>query len=49
MEIDNKKVVFSIRLDSEIVKEAALRYPDKTVLEAFCCMGILSLEEKWLH
>lgn len=46
MEIDNKKVVFSIRLSSEIVKEAALRYPDKTVLEAFCCMGILILSSE---
>jgi hypothetical protein len=43
MKIDKCKVAFSIKLDPKVVREAALRYPDKTVLDAFFIMGVLNV------
>lgn len=40
MDIDSKKVVFSIKLDPDVVRNAALKYPDKTVLDAFFYLGV---------
>lgn len=48
MEIDKYRVIFSMKLNPKVVKKAALRYPDKTVIEAFSNMGILNVDEMGL-